>query len=275
VAIRIYKPTSPGRRGMTAATFEEVTKDRPERSLVVSLRKKAAGRNFRGKVTVRHQGGGHKRLLRIIDFKRNKIGVPGKVAAIEYDPNRSARIALIFYADGEKRYILAPNGLGVGATIAAGSEAEVRIGNAMPLRLIPTGTMVHNVEMKPGRGGQLGRSAGTGIQLMAKEGANALLRLPSGEMRLVPSECAATIGQVGNSDHSNLKLGKAGRSRHIGKRPTVRGSAMNPRDHPHGGGEGKAPVGMPGPKTPWGKPAMGFRTRRNKSTDRMIVKRRS
>ena len=275
MAIRIYKPTSPGRRGMTAATFEEVTKDRPERSLVVSLRKKAAGRNFRGKVTVRHQGGGHKRLLRIIDFKRNKIGVPGKVAAIEYDPNRSARIALIFYADGEKRYILAPNGLGVGATIAAGSEAEVRIGNAMPLRLIPTGTMVHNVEMKPGRGGQLGRSAGTGIQLMAKEGANALLRLPSGEMRLVPSECAATIGQVGNSDHSNLKLGKAGRSRHIGKRPTVRGSAMNPRDHPHGGGEGKAPVGMPGPKTPWGKPAMGFRTRRNKSTDRMIVKRRS
>lgn len=275
MAIRIYKPTSPGRRGMTAATFEEVTKDRPERSLVVSLRKKAAGRNFRGKVTVRHQGGGHKRLLRIIDFKRNKIGVPGKVAAIEYDPNRSARIALIFYADGEKRYILAPNGLSVGAPIAAGSEAEVRIGNAMPLRLIPTGTMVHNVEMKPGRGGQLGRSAGTGVQLMAKEGANALLRLPSGEMRLVPSECAATIGQVGNSDHSNLKLGKAGRSRHIGKRPTVRGSAMNPRDHPHGGGEGKAPVGMPGPKTPWGKPAMGFRTRRNKSTDRMIVKRRS
>ncbi len=258
MAIRIYKPTSPGRRGMTAATFEEVTKDRPERSLVVSLRKKAAGRNFRGKVTVRHQGGGHKRLLRIIDFKRNKIGVPGKVAAIEYDPNRSARIALIFYADGEKRYILAPNGLGVGATIAAGSEAEVRIGNAMPLRLIPTGTMVHNVEMKPGRGGQLGRSAGTGIQLMAKEGANALLRLPSGEMRLVPSECAATIGQVGNSDHSNLKLGKAGRSRHIGKRPTVRGSAMNPRDHPHGGGEGKAPVGMPGPKTPWGQPGWGF-----------------
>ncbi|MSQ27541.1 MAG: 50S ribosomal protein L2 [Dehalococcoidia bacterium] len=275
MAIRIYKPTSPGRRGMTAATFDEVTKDHPERSLVISLRKKAAGRNFRGKVTVRHQGGGHKRLLRIIDFKRNKEGVPGKVAAIEYDPNRSSRIALIYYADGEKRYILAPDGLGVGATIAAGAGAEVRIGNSMPLRLIPTGTMIHNVEMKPGRGGQLGRSAGTGIQLMAKEGTNALLRLPSGEMRLVPSECAATIGQVGNSDHSNLKLGKAGRSRHIGKRPTVRGSVMNPRDHPHGGGEGKAPVGMPGPKTPWGKPAMGFRTRRNKSTDKMIVKRRS
>ena len=260
---------------MTGATFDEVTKDQPERSLVVSLRKKAAGRNFRGKVTVRHQGGGHKRLLRIIDFKRDKDGVPGKVAAIEYDPNRSSRIALIFYADGEKRYILAPDGLSVGATIAAGASAEVRIGNSMPLRLIPTGTMVHNVEMMPGRGGQLGRSAGTGIQLMAKEGTNALLRLPSGEMRLVPSECAATIGQVGNSDHSNLKLGKAGRSRHIGKRPTVRGSVMNPRDHPHGGGEGKAPVGMPGPKTPWGKPAMGFRTRRNKSTDKMIVKRRS
>ena len=275
MAIRIYKPTSPGRRGMTSATFDEVTKDSPERSLVVSLKKKAAGRNFRGKVTVRHQGGGHKRLLRIIDFKRNKLGVPGKVAAIEYDPNRSSRIALIYYVDGEKRYILAPNGLNVGTTIAAGPEAEVRVGNSMPLRIIPTGTMVHNVEMKPGRGGQLGRSAGTGIQLMAKEGANALLRLPSGEMRLVPIECSATIGQVGNADHSNIKLGKAGRNRHIGKRPTVRGSVMNPRDHPHGGGEGKAPVGMPGPKTPWGKPAMGFRTRRNKSTDKMIVKRRA
>lgn len=259
---------------MTGATFDEITKDQPERSLVVSLKKKA-GRNARGTITVRHQGGGHKRLLRIIDFKRNKTGVPGKVAAIEYDPNRSARIALIHYVDGEKRYILAPDGLGVGATVTAGPEAEVRVGNSMPLRQIPTGTMVHNVEMKPGRGGQLGRSAGTAIQLMAKEGANALLRLPSGEMRMVPGDCAATIGQVGNSDHSNLKLGKAGRSRHIGRRPTVRGSVMNPRDHPHGGGEGKAPVGMPGPKTPWGKPAMGFRTRRNKSTDKMIVKRRS
>jgi large subunit ribosomal protein L2 len=272
--IRVYKPTSPGRRGMTATTFEEVTKSEPERSLVVSL-KRNGGRNFRGKITVRHRGGGHKRLLRIIDFKRDKFGVPGKIAAIEYDPNRSGRIALVFYADGEKRYILAPEGLGVGMTIMAGTEAEVRVGNSLPLRMIPTGTLVHNVEMKPGRGGQLARGAGTAIQLMAKEGDNALLRLPSGEMRLVPSECRATVGQVGNLDHANIKLGKAGRTRHIGRRPTVRGSAMNPRDHPHGGGEGKAPIGMPGPKTPWGKPALGFKTRRNKSTNKYIVKRRS
>lgn len=258
---------------MTAPTFEEITKSEPERSLVVSLTKKA-GRNFRGKVTVRHRGGGHKRLLRVIDFKRDKIGVPGRVASIEYDPNRSGRIALIVYADGDKRYILAPQGLAVGATVLAGPEAEVRVGNSMALLRIPTGTIIHNVEMQPGRGGQLARGAGTGVQLMAKEEGNALLRLPSGEMRLVGGSCRATIGQVGNLDHANIKLGKAGRTRHIGKRPTVRGSVMNPRDHPHGGGEGKAPIGLPGPKTPWGKPALGYKTRRNKSTDRYIVKRR-
>jgi len=258
---------------MTATTFEEITKAKPERSLVVSLTKKA-GRNFRGKVTVRHRGGGHKRLLRIIDFKRDKAGVPGHVASIEYDPNRSSRIALIHYRDGDKRYILAPEGLSTGMTVMAGPEAEVRIGNALPLRLIPTGTIVHNVEMKPGKGGQLARGAGAGVQVMAKEGGNALLRLPSGEMRLVDSGCYATVGQVGNLDHANVKLGKAGRNRHLGKRPTVRGSVMNPRDHPHGGGEGKSAIGLPGPKTPWGKPALGYKTRRNKATDRFIVKRR-
>ena len=272
--VRIYKPTSPGRRGMTAATFDEITKDEPEKSLTVTL-KKNAGRNFRGKVTVRHRGGGHKRLLRIIDTKRDKVGVPGKIAAIEYDPNRSARIALVQYGDGEKRYILAPNGIGVGVTIQAGAESEIKVGNALPLRLIPTGTMVHNVELQPGRGGQLARSAGNAAQVMAKEGGSALLRLPSGEMRLVDSNCQATIGQVGNLDHSNIKLGKAGRKRHIGIRPTVRGSVMNPRDHPHGGGEGKSPIGLPGPKTPWGKPALGYKTRKNKATDKHIVKRRN
>lgn len=271
--LRLYKPTSPGRRGASGSSFEEITKKKPERSLVVALKKKA-GRNVYGRITTRHRGGGHKRLLRIIDFKRDKVGVPGKVTAIEYDPNRSARIALVTYADGEKRYILAPNGLQVGSTIMAGPEAEVRLGNALPLRNIPTGTQVHNVELKPGKGGQLGRSAGSAIQLMAKEGTMALLRLPSGEMRLVDATCMATIGQVGNTDHSNIKLGKAGRKRHRGFRPTVRGSVMNPVDHPHGGGEGKAPVGMPGPKTPWGKPALGYRTRRNKATDKFIVKRR-
>ncbi len=274
MALRIYKPTSPGRRGSSGASFEEITKKAPERSLVVSITK-SAGRNAYGRVTVRHRGGGHKRLLRIIDFKRDKIGIPGKVNAIEYDPNRSARIALINYADGEKRYILAPNGLQVGATIMAGPDAEVRPGNALPLRNIPTGTQLHNVEMKPGKGGQLGRSAGTSIQLMAKEGNMALLRLPSGEMRLVEAACMGTVGQVGNTDHSNIKLGKAGRNRHRGFRPTVRGSVMNPVDHPHGGGEGKAPIGMPGPKTPWGKPALGYRTRNNKGTDKFIVKRRT
>lgn len=271
--IRIYKPTSPGRRGMSAAGFEEITKDKPERSLTVSL-VKTAGRNARGTITVRHRGGGHKRQFRIIDVKRDKVGVPGVVAAIEYDPNRSSRIALVHYGDGEKRYILAPDGLGVGNKVEAGPQAEIRTGNALPLRLIPTGTMVHNVEMQRGHGGQLVRSAGGAAQVMAKEGGRALLRLPSGEMRLIDSECQATIGQVGNLDHAHIKLGKAGRTRHRGWRPTVRGSAMNPRDHPHGGGEGKAPIGMPGPKTPWGKPAQGYKTRRNKATDRFIVKRR-
>lgn len=274
MAIRIYKPTSPGRRGATAPTFEEITKTTPEPSLLIAL-KKSAGRNAYGRVTVRHRGGGHKRMLRIIDFKRDKVGVPGKVATIEYDPNRSSRIALIHYADGEKRYILAPNGLKVGTEIMAGEGAEVRLGNSLPLRNIPTGTQLHNVELKPGKGGQLGRSAGTAIQLMAKEGSMALLRLPSGEMRLVDATCRATIGQVGNIDHSNVKLGKAGRTRHKGFRPTVRGSVMNPVDHPHGGGEGKAPIGMPGPKTPWGKPALGYKTRNNKATDKFIVKRRT
>ena len=258
---------------MTAPTFEEITKKEPERSLVVSLTKNA-GRNVRGKVTVRHRGGGHKRLLRIIDFKRDKTGVPGKVAAIEYDPNRSSRIALIHYADGDKRYILAPQGLGVGMTIMAGPEAEVQVGNSLPLRIIPTGTQVHNVEMKPGRGGQLARGAGTSVQLMAREGATCLLRLPSGEMRRVPSACLATIGQTGNVENALIKLGKAGRSRWQGRRPTVRGSAMNPRDHPHGGGEGKAAIGMSGPKTPWGKPARGVRTRGKKPSDKHIVRRR-
>ena len=271
--IRIYKPTSPGRRGMTSIMFDEITSTTPERSLLVTL-KKQAGRNNRGKITVRHRGGGHKRQLRIIDFKRDKVSVPGKVATIEYDPNRSARIALINYVDGEKRYILAPLGLAVGQTVMAGAEAEVRVGNALPLKSIPTGTMVHNVELQPGKGGQLARGAGVAAQLMAKEGDSALLRLPSGEMRLLPSVCQATIGQVGNVDHGNVKLGKAGRTRHRGRRPQVRGSVMNPRDHPHGGGEGKAPIGHPGPKTPWGKPALGFRTRRRKDTDKYIVKKR-
>ncbi len=258
---------------MTGLTFEEITSTTPERSLLVSL-KKQAGRNNRGKITVRHRGGGHKRQLRIIDFKRDKKGVPGKVATIEYDPNRTARIALIHYLDGEKRYILAPTGLTVGQMIMAGVGAEVRVGNALPLRAMPTGTMVHNVELQPGKGGQMARGAGTAAQLMAKEGDTALVRLPSGEMRLVSSECQATIGQVGNVDHANVKLGKAGRTRHIGRRPQVRGSVMNPRDHPHGGGEGKAPVGHAGPKTPWGKPALGYRTRRRKDTDKYIVKKR-
>lgn len=258
---------------MSVSTFEEITKTTPEKALLKPVKKKA-GRNFRGKVTVRHQGGGAKQSLRIIDFKRSKIGVPGKVFSIEYDPNRSARIALIHYADGEKSYILAPLGIKVGDQVMAGPQAEVKLGNAMPMKLIPTGTIIHNIEISLGKGSQLVRGAGVGAQLMAKEGPHALVRLPSGEMRLVNGDCMATIGQVGNIDHANIKLGKAGRSRWLGRRPTVRGSAMNPRDHPHGGGEGKAPIGMPGPKTPWGKPALGFRTRRNKVSDRWIVKRR-
>ncbi|WP_322797203.1 50S ribosomal protein L2 [Tepidiforma sp.] len=273
--IKQYKPTSPGRRNASGATFEEITRSRPEKSLVVSLRSKSAGRNNQGRITVRHRGGGNRRLYRIIDWKRDKAGIPAKVVSIEYDPNRTARIALLQYADGEKRYILAPNGLTVGATLLSGPDAEVRVGNALPLANMPTGTQVHNIELTPGKGGQLVRSAGAAAQLMAKEGEYALIRLPSGEMRRVRIECMATVGQVGNLEHSLIKLGKAGRSRHRGRRPEVRGAVMNPRDHPHGGGEGRAPVGMPGPKTPWGKPTLGYRTRNNKRTDKYIVRRRS
>jgi len=258
---------------MTGATFEEITRTEPEKSLLVPLKGKG-GRNFRGTVTVRHQGGGHKRMLRIIDFKRDKVGVPGKVVSIEYDPNRSARIALIQYADGEKRYIIAPLELKVGDTVLSGPNAEIRPGNTLPIKAIPTGATIHNIELYRGRGGQLVRSAGVAAQLMAKEGRYGLVRLPSGELRRVDAECQATIGQLGNPDHANISLGKAGRTRHLGIRPTVRGSAMSPRDHPHGGGEGRSPIGMPGPKTPWGKPTLGYRTRRNKRTSKFIVKRR-
>ncbi len=271
--LKQYKPTSPGRRSMTGATFDEITKGKPEKSLLLPLKKKA-GRNSQGRITVRHRGGGAKRRLRIIDFKRDKIGIPGRVAAIEYDPNRSARIALIYYADGEKRYILAPVGLNIGDTIMSGSNAAVKPGNALPLKSIPSGTLIHNVELEKGRGGQLIRSAGTAAQLMVKEGEYALVRLSSGEMRRIRGDCLATIGQVGNVDHQNIELGKAGRKRWLGWRPTVRGSAMTPRDHPHGGGEGRSPIGLPGPKTPWGKPALGYRTRKPKASDKMIVKRR-
>jgi len=273
VALKVYRPTSPGRRGMSGSTFEEITKGKPEKSLLLPL-KKRAGRNNQGRISVRHRGKGAKQRLRIIDFKRDKVGVPGKVAAIEYDPNRSANIALIYYVDGEKRYILAPSGLSLGDVIKSGGDAEVKPGNALPLKLIPSGTLIHNVELERGRGGQLVRSAGAAAQLMVKEGGYALVRLPSGEVRRIRGECLATIGQVGNIDHQGIKLGKAGRKRWLGWRPTVRGSAMNPRDHPHGGGEGRSPIGMPGPKTPWGKPALGYRTRKPKPSDKMIVKRR-
>jgi large subunit ribosomal protein L2 len=273
VALKVYRPTSPGRRGMSGSTFEEITKDRPEKSLLVPL-KKRGGRSNQGKITVRHRGGGVKRQLRTIDFKRDKVGVPGRVAAIEYDPNRSARIALIYYADGEKRYILAPVGLNIGDAIMSGSGAEVKPGNALPLKLIPTGSLIHNIELEKGKGGQLVRSAGTAAQLMVKEGEYALVRLASGEMRRIRGDCLATIGQVGNVDHQNIELGKAGRKRLLGWRPTVRGSAMTPRDHPHGGGEGRSPIGLAGPKTPWGKPALGYRTRKPKASDKLIVKRR-
>ena len=271
--LKQYRPTSPGRRSMTGSSFEEITKSKPEKSLLLPLKKKG-GRSNQGRITVRHRGGGAKRRLRIIDFKRNKLGIPGRVAAIEYDPNRSARIALIFYADGEKRYILAPNDLNVDDVIKSGEGAELKPGNALPLKLIPTGTMIHNIEMQPGKGGQLVRSAGAAAQLMAKEGEYALIRMPSSEVRRIRSNCLATIGQVGNLDHRSISLGKAGRKRWMGWRPTVRGSAMNPRDHPHGGGEGRSPIGMPGPKTPWGKPALGYRTRKPKPADKMIVRRR-
>ena len=273
MGIRVYKPTSPGRRGMSVLTFEEITRTQPERSLVEPLHR-TSGRNNRGTITVRHRGGGQKRLYRIIDFKRDKFGVPARVSSIEYDPNRSARIALLVYADGAKRYILAPLSLTVGDAVMSGAEAEIRIGNALPLHRIPLGTIVHNVELQPGRGGQMARSAGTSAQVMAKEGSYATLRLPSGEMRKVNVNCLATIGQVGNTDHSNVTLGKAGRKRWLGRRPEVRGVAMDPSSHPHGGGEGRSPIGMPGPKTPWGKPTLGYKTRRNKKTDKYIVRRR-
>ena len=274
MAVKIYKPKTPGQRHKTSYTFEEITKDRPERSLIVP-QKKTAGRNAYGRVTVRHRGGGEKRHLRVVDFRREKIGIPAKVAAIEYDPNRTARLALLTYADGEKRYILAPVGVKVGDTLVSGPQAEIRPGNALPLANIPVGTTIHAIELKPGKGAQIGRSAGSSAQLLAKEGKYAHVRMPSGEVRLVLQECMASIGQVGNVDHSNVKLGKAGRARHMGLRPEVRGSAMTPRDHPHGGGEGRSPIGMPGPKTPWGKPALGYKTRRNKSTNKMIIRHRS
>ena len=274
MAIKVYKPTTPSRRAMTGYSFEEITKDTPERSLIV-IRKAHAGRNNLGKVTVRHQGGGSRQYIRIIDFKRDKREIPARVAAIEYDPNRTARLALLTYADGEKRYIIAPVGLKVNDSVLAGSTAEVRPGNSLPIANIPVGTLVHNIELKEGKGGQLVRSAGTSAQLLAKEGDFAQIRMPSGEVRLVLQECTASIGQVGNVEHSNIKLGKAGRKRHMGIKPSVRGTAMSPRDHPHGGGEGRQPVGMSGPKSPWGKPTRGYRTRRNKKTDQYIVRRRN
>ena len=275
MAIKDYKPTSPARRHMTVSSFEEITKAQPEKALLVALKEKA-GRNDAGRITVRHQGGGAKRKYRIIDFKRNKDGVPAKVAGIEYDPNRSANIALLHYADGEKRYILSPNGLHVGDTVVSGKDADIRIGNALPLQNIPVGTVIHNIELHAGKGGQFTRSAGNAAQLTAKEGKFAQVKLPSGEVRMVRSECRATIGQVGNAEHENITIGKAGKKRHMGIRPTVRGSAMNPPDHPHGGGEGKAPIGRPSPVTPWGKPTLGYKTRkkRNKS-DQYIIKRRT
>ena len=271
--IKLYKPTSPGRRGMTAYTFEEISDTAPLKSLLRPMRKQA-GRNFRGKVTVRHQGGGHKRRYRVIDFRRDKPGVPGRVSTIEYDPNRSARIALVIYADGDKRYIPAPLGLKVGDQVMSGPQAEVRVGNAMPIANIPVGSTIHNVELQVGRGGQIARAAGTSAQVLAKEGRYAQVRMPSGEVRLVSVDCTATIGQVGNTEHGNIVLGKAGRKRWMGIRPTVRGTAMDPNSHPHGGGEGRSPVGMPGPKSPWGKPTLGYKTRRNKATDKWIVRRR-
>ena len=273
--IKVFKPTSPGRRDMSGQTFEEITRSQPEPSLVSGLRKRG-GRNHRGKITIRHRGGGHKRRYRQIDFRREKFDIPARVVSIEYDPNRSARIALLYYADGEKRYIVAPLGLQVGDTVMSGPNADIRPGNALPLSNIPLGTQIHNIELQEGKGGQLVRSAGTSAQLLSRDHPQyAIVRLPSGEERYIPHGCLATIGQVGNVEHGNVKLGKAGRKRRMGVRPTVRGSAMTPRDHPHGGGEGRSPIGMPGPKTPWGKPAQGRRTRRNKKTDKFIFRRRT
>lgn len=275
MAVKKFRPTTPSRRQMTMATFEEITTNSPEKSLLVSL-KKTGGRNAQGKITVRHHGGGAKRKYRIIDFKRNKDGIPAKVATIEYDPNRTANIALLHYADGEKAYILAPVGLEVGTTVLSGPTADIKPGNAMALKDMPVGTVIHNIELKPGKGAQLVRSAGVSAQLMAKEGKKALLRLPSGEMRFVSIDCKATIGQVGNIEHGNVVIGKAGRKRHMGIRPTVRGSVMNPCDHPHGGGEGRTSIGRPSPVTPWGKPALGYKTRKkNKASDKLIVSRRT
>ncbi|NPV71776.1 MAG: 50S ribosomal protein L2 [Firmicutes bacterium] len=274
MGVKSFKPTSPGIRGMTVSTFEEITRTRPERSLIANL-KKHAGRNARGKITVRHQGGGSRRAYRIVDFRRDKDGIPAKVATIEYDPNRSARIALLHYADGEKRYILAPVGVAVGDTLLSGPDADIKAGNNLPLRNIPTGTMVHHIELQPGKGAQIARAAGVSAQIMAKEGPHALLRMPSGEQRLVSLDCRATIGQVGNVEHENISIGKAGRSRWMGKRPAVRGVVMNPVDHPHGGGEGKSPIGRKHPVTPWGKPTLGYKTRKKrKPSDIYIVKRR-
>ena len=272
MAIKTYKPYTASRRNMTGSAFTEITKSTPEKSLVVRV-KNTAGRNNYGKITVRHHGGGHKKLYRIVDFKRNKDGVPAKVVGIEYDPNRSANIALLAYADGEKRYILAPEGLTDGDTVISGEDVEIKVGNCLPLKNIPTGSNVHNIEMKPGKGGQMVRAAGNAAQLMAQEGKFATLRLPSGEMRMVPIDCRATIGTVGNGDHELIKIGKAGRKRHMGIRPTVRGSVMNPNDHPHGGGEGKAPVGRPSPMTPWGKPALGLKTRKKKKQSNQYIVR--
>ena len=275
MAIKKYNPTSPARRHMTVSAFEEITKTVPEKALLVALKSKA-GRNAAGRITVRHQGGGVKKKYRVIDFKRGKDGVPAKVAGIEYDPNRSANIALLQYADGEKRYIISPEGLSVGDTIVSGEDADIKVGNALPLKNIPVGTVIHNIELHAGKGGQLVRSAGNAAQLMAKEGNFVQVRLPSGEVRMIRSECKATIGQVGNLDHENISIGKAGKKRHMGIRPTVRGSVMNPVDHPHGGGEGKAPIGRPSPVTPWGKPTLGYKTRKKKNkSDQYIVKRRT
>ena len=275
MAIKKFKPTSPALRQMTVLVSDEITTNQPEKSLLVSL-KKNSGRNAHGKITVRHRGGGNRRKYRVIDFKRNKDGIPAKVATVEYDPNRTANIALLNYADGEKRYILAPVGIKVGDTLMSGPDADIKPGNALALKNMPVGTIIHNIELKPGKGAQLVRSAGVSAQLMAKEGTKALLRLPSGEMRYVSIECKATIGQVGNVEHGNVVIGKAGRKRHMGIRPTVRGSVMNPCDHPHGGGEGRAPIGRSGPVTPWGKPALGYKTRKkNKASNKLIVSRRT
>jgi large subunit ribosomal protein L2 len=274
MAVKKYKPTTPGQRGMTSYTFEEITRAKPERSLTAPLRKHG-GRNAYGRVTVRHRGGGHRRQMRILDFRREKHGIPAVVATIEYDPNRTARLALLHYADGEKRYILAPVDLKVGDSLMSGPAAEIRVGNSLPISNIPVGTLIHNIELKAGKGGQIVRSAGGSAQLLGKEGDFAQVRLPSGEVRLIHQVCYATVGIIGNIDHSNVKLGKAGRKRHKGIRPTVRGSAMSPRDHPHGGGEGRQPIGLPGPKSPWGKPTLGYKTRRNKKTSQYIVRRRS